>query len=788
MDVVTGPDGRNTRHLSDAVRLGLALVCLVVAVLVAREAQPGVLQVNVFRLVNQLPGAFAAPLIGGMQLGALPAVPVFALIALLGHRARLARLLLLGGALAWALAKALQGLLGQEPPEVVLGAVTLHGSVSPGFSFPSTHVAVAAALAAVAGPYLTRPNRRLAWSIAAAVAVARIYVGAHFPIDVVGGAAVGWGIGALIHLTVGAPRGVPSSAVVRTALLASGIDVERVSELALRPDGSAWYRASTGEGEELFVKVLSRDHPDSGWFNRAWRLLAFREPEDELVMASAGHRVDHEAYALLAAQREGLRVPPFVTNRSLGPSESLLARAWVDGTPLSELGTGEAGDPVLCSVWDQVRRLHALGAAHGNPRADQWVIDRASNAWLVELATTRFDASNRDQLRDVAEVSVALCGVATPGRVASVAAGVLGADRVGAALPFLQPLALSPATRRGLTRRPGLLPDLRSAVAATSGLEAPPIETPARVAARNLLPLLVGLVAVNLLLPQVGQAHATVDALHNVRWAWLLAAAAAAAGTYLMAAVSLLGAANARLALGRTWAVQVAAAYTNRITPAGVGGMRTNVRYLEAAGTSRPAAIAAIGLNTIAGFVVHLAGLLAIIPLLGAGRTRLHFSGPDLGDNFPYLLAAIAILVAAGLVRWARLLVQRFAQPLRAAASALVAVIRRPTAAAALFGGSAGVTLCYALALAASTRAFGLGLGLPAIIAIFLGGSAVGAVSVTPGGLGALEGALAAGLTAAGAASGPAIAAVLTYRLITYWLPVLPGFVAFRILRRSGSI
>jgi undecaprenyl-diphosphatase len=319
-------------------------------------------------------------------------------------------------------------------------------------------------------------------------------------------------------------------------------------------------------------------------------------------------------------------------------------------------------------------------------------------------------------------------------------------------------------------------------------MAAPPIETPARVAARNLLPLLGGLLAVNLLLPQVGQAHATVDALHHVRWGWLAAAAAAATGSYLMAAVSLLGAATERLALGRTWAVQVAAAFTNRITPAGVGGMRTNVRYLEAAGTPRPSAIATVGLNTVAGFVVHVVGLLAIVPLLGAGGTHLRFHGPDLGDNAPYLAAAITILVAAGMVRWARLLVQRVAQPLRTATSALAAVVRRPAAAAALFGGSAGVTLCYALALAGCTRAFGLGLGLPAVIAIFLGGSAVGSVSVTPGGLGVLEGALAAGLTAAGAASGPAIAAVLTYRLITYWLPVVPGFAAYRVLRRSGSI
>jgi uncharacterized protein (TIRG00374 family) len=70
----------------------------------------------------------------------------------------------------------------------------------------------------------------------------------------------------------------------------------------------------------------------------------------------------------------------------------------------------------------------------------------------------------------------------------------------------------------------------------------------------------------------------------------------------------------------------------------------------------------------------------------------------------------------------------------------------------------------------------------------YLGGSAVGAASPTPGGLGAVEAALVAGLTALGAPAGPAIAAVLMFRLATFWLPIAPGWFAFRRLRRSGAI
>jgi undecaprenyl-diphosphatase len=316
----------------------------------------------------------------------------------------------------------------------------------------------------------------------------------------------------------------------------------------------------------------------------------------------------------------------------------------------------------------------------------------------------------------------------------------------------------------------------------------PPVEAPladgSRVPVRRLLIGASLLFAVYLLLPQVGRMPATLAALHHARLGWLALAAVALATTYLMAAVALLGAARRRLPIGRTWAVQVAAAFTNRLAPAGLGGMRTNVQFLEVEGTPRPAAVAAVGLNSIAGFAVHVVGLLAIVPLLGARRAAFHFSGPDLPDHFNVLLAVVGGLVAVGLARWAGRLRARVGRPVREGASALVGALRHPASAAALFGGSAGVTLGYVLALAACTHAFGVGVGLPVVTAVYLGGSAVASVAPTPGGLGALEGSLVAGLTAAGAPAGPAIAAVLTFRLITYWLPVMPGLVAYRSFRR----
>jgi undecaprenyl-diphosphatase len=305
---------------------------------------------------------------------------------------------------------------------------------------------------------------------------------------------------------------------------------------------------------------------------------------------------------------------------------------------------------------------------------------------------------------------------------------------------------------------------------------------------RRVLLLLAALFAIHILLPMVGQGESAWDAVRHGQWGWIVAVVVTSAVTYLAAAVALMGGAGRRLALGRTWAAQVAAAFTNRLAPAGIGGMTTNVRFLDAAGVDRPEAVAAVGLDSLAGFLVHLVSVIAIVPLLGATQAQLRVSGPDLPDNWWQLVIVVAVLVTAGLIRWGAQLRRRAAPPVREALHALATTMRNPRAGAALIGGSMGVTAGYALALVFAARATGVALPMATITAVYLGGAAVAAVAPTPGGLGALEAALVAGLTAAGAASGPAVAAVLVYRLITFWLPILPGFFAYRALRREGAL
>ena len=143
-----------------------------------------------------------------------------------------------------------------------------------------------------------------------------------------------------------------------------------------------------------------------------------------------------------------------------------------------------------------------------------------------------------------------------------------------------------------------------------------------------------------------------------------------------------------------------------------------------------------------------------------------------------------------GLILWSmfRPTMSRMIAPVVTGVRDLAGVFRQPRRAAMLFGASAGLTLSYGFVLAASAMAFGVDVSLLEVLAVYLAGTALAAASPTPGNLGAVEVALSAGLSAVGVAPAAAVAAVLIYRLLTFWLPVAPGLIAFRYLQKKHYI
>jgi membrane-associated phospholipid phosphatase len=199
------PEPGAVRHRGDVVWVAVGLVVLVLSALPVEEHSLSGAERWVFDAVNSAPGVPFAPVWLLMQAGNVAAVAVAAAGALAARRPRLAAGLVVAGGLAYAGAKVVKQFVTRGRPGTLVDDVTYHGAVAEGLGFVSGHAAVAVALAVAAFPFLGRRSRWMAVGVAAFVCGARVYVGAHLPLDVVGGAGLGLAMGAGVGLVFGRP-------------------------------------------------------------------------------------------------------------------------------------------------------------------------------------------------------------------------------------------------------------------------------------------------------------------------------------------------------------------------------------------------------------------------------------------------------------------------------------------------------------------------------------------------------------------------------------------------------
>ena len=776
------------RAPGDVLRLLLGLVLLAAGLFgatVARNTVGGV-EADIVEAYEHIPDrlaevftAFAYLLAAGLPLLAI-------VVLLLRRRFRRALALLLGSYVAtWALV-ALDRALADRG---VVGRVRADTGRTVQLTDPrfatSPLIASVVSMVVIASPWLSQRWRRALWSGVGVLVVLRMVSSGQPAFDVVLALAVGVVVGSAALVVIGTPSADPEADELVAMLrpVAAATHIEQVDT-----DDPLVYRVEVAGGEPLTMTVRTDRDRSAELLARLWRYARLRSAEVDRPHVTVQRRVEHEALAQSLAAAGGARVAP-VRNVISSPAGAVgLVASAVEGVP-AEAVDGGPPRAAMVDAWRQVGRLHAAGIAHRSLGLRRFTVTPDGRAVLTGFDDARVAASPRDLARDTAQLLVATALVVGTDQAVEVAVEAVGPAEVVAAVPYLQPLALPGSTRRAIRDDRGLPGALRDRIEELTGSAAAPLARLQRVRPRTAVSVVALAAAFYFLLPQLADVQQSADAAAHADWWWLVPAAFASAGTYVCAAVAMVGSVPQPIPFLATLRAQVASSFASRVAPANAGALAVGVRFLQRAGVESTVAATSVGLNMLAGLVMHLVLLAAFVAWTGTSGV----GGFSLPDTSTALVVIAVVLAGSGLVvGLVPALRRRVVPPLlaqaRKAATSLTDVMTDPGRVLELLAGSAGVTLMYIAALAACVAAFGGGLSLPQIGAAYLVAAALGSVAPTPGGLGAVEAALLAALTGYGMASGPALAAVLTFRLLTFWLPVLPGWITFQQMQAREEL
>jgi glycosyltransferase 2 family protein len=779
---------QRVRYQADFVRLLASLALLAGGILIAILARNtiGGAEEDIVDVYERVPERFADVLAAVAVVSATVVPVVTVLFLLLLRRYRQALALVVGGLAAVLAMNWLSDVLADRG---VVAAVDPNTEqvielTDPEFA-TSPLIAAVVAFVVIASPRLSRQWRRVMWLGVAVLILFRVVSSSEPPLDIVIAVALGMALGYLALLAFGTESADPDADEL-VSMLRPVADPVRIEQL--EGDTPLRYLVDLADGERLQLRVRTRTDRSSERLEQAWRTVRLRTSQVDEPYATVQRRIEHEALAQMTAAAAGVRVAA-VRNVVASPAGSVgLLEDRLDGTAVADLPPDGLTPPLLGRIWQQVAALHRQRIAHRALGLGVVRVTAAGDVAMSEFDTARLAASDRDLALDRAQVLVDTALRVGADEAVAVAVATLGPKAVVAAVPYLQPLALPAATRRNLRGKGEVLDALRDTVRSATGVEPAPLARLERVRPRTAVSILALAAGFYYLLPQLADVGETAEAATRANWWWLVPIFAGATATFFAAALSLLGSVPQPIPYLATVRMQVASAFVGRIAPANTGTLAVGVRFLQRSGVDTAAAGTAVGLNALVGFAVHLALMASFVAWAGARGPG--FSLPD--ANTWLLVIAIGGAVSGLVVGLVPALRRRVLPPLvgylRTAGSSLADVVTDPWRVLALLGGALGITFAFILTLTAAVEAFGGGVSFPEIGAAYLIAAAIGSATPTPGGLGAIEAALVAGLSGYGMADSAAVSAVLTFRLATYWVPMIPGWVMFQQMQRREEL
>jgi uncharacterized membrane protein YbhN (UPF0104 family) len=766
------------RRATDVVVLVPAV--LVLAYLVA-VYPPSLLELSLLRAFEAFPHWLEPvwSLLQYLMVGWAGAIVVAALVA---RRFLIAAQALVALVLAVAVSIVCARLAADDWPDLV--DTLLADKQGP--DFPGTVLAASVAVIGTVAPHLVRPLGRIGRWLILLGGIGTAVSTASTPGGTLAALMVGLIAASIVNLAFGTSAGRPGLSDVAAGLAQLGVRAESLAVEERQVAGVLRVGGQGADGRPLLVKVYGRDAADNQLVQRLWRATWYRSG-GPAIGASRLHAAEHEAFVTLLVRQAGLPTRDVVTAGETAGGDAMLVLAG-DATPLSALPPDRVDDALLHRCWACLADLAALRVAHQQLTPDTIVL-LDGEVGLTELGGATVAPLPHQLEVDRAQLLATTASLAGAERAIAVAVGAIGADAVGALLPYLQEPAFAPPLRRALKTANLDVDDLRERAAAAVELEAPELVNLRRVSPRSAIQLgLLALATYTILTAASGVDWDEVkSSVSDASWGWIALGLVVAQLPRLGQAVSTLGSVPARLAFGPVYAMQLATGYMNVAMPANLARLAVNIRFFQRQGLSSTTAVASGAIDSFVSTVIQ-AVLLGLLLVFSSASVELDVPVPS-GDTrrLLWLVAAIVVAAVAILVT-----VPRIRRTIRERAAqwwpdvkATLAALRGGGKLAQLVLGSLAAEVLFAVALGVFARGFGYDLSLAELLLINVSVSLLGSLVPVPGNIGVAEFGLTVGLTGAGMPPDAALGAVFLYRIATFYLPPVWGFFAFRWLQRN---
>ena len=454
---------------------------------------------------------------------------------------------------------------------------------------------------------------------------------------------VGHAVGSIVALVLGVPSRRIGRRELAEALDRSRLVVVELDELdGTDARGSVPWVATSATGRRVFVKVEAVDELRAAQLFRLWQAIRLKDPADTATPRSIRQHSEHEAFVAQCARAAGVLTPAILAIGDIDEDRGVFtAFETVDGETLNDVD--DLSDAALRAAWSQIQILHRAGIAHHDLRAAN-LMSVGDEVWVIDFGAAEVDASTEALERDVAEFLASTASLVGSERAVESAVAVLGAGCRGR----VHPVAPTAGCDRRHSRRRSRRRTSRTsanACRASAGTSAPELPQLQRITWKGVAVFVAFGVAVWTLLPQLTSGidwSAAFDA--DTRWTAI--ALLASALTYVGATFSLAGSVHQSVPFGTTFLAQLASSFTNRVTPAKVGGVALNLRFLIKQGIDKATAATGVAVSTAMGSLVHVAITLVIV--VWAGNVGLPGISLPSGGVLLLIGGVLAALVAAG--------------------------------------------------------------------------------------------------------------------------------------------